>query len=223
MSDATPVLNEGSDEESNHPNDSESDSEEEGGTVLNSSATLVASFSDEASCSTSPSSEYTESTESDVSFNSEVMSFSSLSDAQDPTESDSELPIATSSSSDPASLLGYKFVLDNIDKTVKPRHMTLDSRTKSLHYVQLYCVKDRIDFSSLPNTQSTDMKCLYDILPSATDYSELKQSITSIVARIVVENIPFFASDFKGLIPKHGPHQYAAQMKEKSHVVCIHN
>ena len=34
-----------------------------------------------------------------------------------------------------------KLVLDNIDKTVKPRHQTSDAQTKSLHYIQVYGVK----------------------------------------------------------------------------------
>ena len=33
---------------------------------------------------------------------------------------------------------GYKLVLDNIDKNVKPRFMRSDSQTLSLHYVQVY-------------------------------------------------------------------------------------
>ena len=35
----------------------------------------------------------------------------------------------------------------NIDKTIKPRHMTVDSHTTSLHYVHAYAVKDSVDFS----------------------------------------------------------------------------
>ena len=42
---------------------------------------------------------------------------------------------------------GVKLVFDNIDKTVKPRHMTLESQTTSLNYVQAIAVKDRIDYS----------------------------------------------------------------------------
>ena len=37
---------------------------------------------------------------------------------------------------------GFKMVIDNIDKTVKPRNQTIDAQTQSLHYVQVYAVKD---------------------------------------------------------------------------------
>ena len=43
----------------------------------------------------------------------------------------------------------YKLVGDNIDKVVKPRHMRIDSQSRSLHYFHFYAVKDRIDFSHL--------------------------------------------------------------------------
>ena len=34
--------------------------------------------------------------------------------------------------------VGNKLVFDNIDKTTKPRFMTQDSKTTTLHYVQAY-------------------------------------------------------------------------------------
>jgi hypothetical protein len=42
---------------------------------------------------------------------------------------------------------GSKLVFDNLDKTVKPRHMRKDAQTRSLHYVQAYAVKDRVNFA----------------------------------------------------------------------------
>lgn len=42
---------------------------------------------------------------------------------------------------------GYKLVFDNIDKTIKPRHMRQDSQTSTLHYVQAYAVRDRINIA----------------------------------------------------------------------------
>ena len=51
------------------------------------------------------------------------------------------------------------------------------------------------------------MKCLYDVLPSSTNCCRL----------MMVEHIPFFPKNFKGLIP---PHQYTSEMSEKSEVPC---
>ena len=44
---------------------------------------------------------------------------------------------------------GFKVIGDNIDKTVRSGHQTLDSQTRSLHYFHAYAVKVRIDCSSL--------------------------------------------------------------------------
>ena len=30
---------------------------------------------------------------------------------------------------------GFKIVFDNLDKTIRPRHMTIEKQTQSLHYV----------------------------------------------------------------------------------------
>ena len=43
---------------------------------------------------------------------------------------------------------GFKVVGDNVDKTIKPRHMREDRQTKSIHYFQIYAVKDRVDLSN---------------------------------------------------------------------------
>ena len=49
---------------------------------------------------------------------------------------------------DPTSVnAGYKIVFDNLDKTVKPRYIRSDAQAQSLHYVQGFAMKDRIDYS----------------------------------------------------------------------------
>ena len=53
---------------------------------------------------------------------------------------------------------GYKLVIDNIDSTVKPRHMREDAQNQSLHYVQLYAVKDCVDFSTTPDCPPSSAK-----------------------------------------------------------------
>ena len=117
---------------------------------------------------------------------------------------------------------GYKLVIDNIDKNVKPRDMRIDSQTKSLHYVQIYGVKDRVDFSSLSELPKAAEMCVYDILPSTEDYLKLKENLSILVARTMTDNLSFFTDDFKSLVQRHVPHPYSREMSTKSEVVsCI--
>lgn len=128
----------------------------------------------------------------------------------------------TTCTQDPPKL--YKIVFDNIDKTVTPRFMRQDAKTQSLHYVQIFSVKSRIDYSSLSTISkivSQNEINLYDILPTETDYKLLKQNFSTLVARTLVEYMPFFKEDYKGLIPQHIPHQYSRNMSTKSEVVSV--
>ena len=56
---------------------------------------------------------------------------------------------------------GFKIVGDNIDKTVKPRHETMQHHSQNLHYFHSYTVQDRIDFSQLSDTPSQLDPSLY--------------------------------------------------------------
>ena len=50
---------------------------------------------------------------------------------------------------------GFKLVGDNIDKTIRPRHKTIDMKSQSLHYFNAYAVLDRVNlslFSDIPPT-----------------------------------------------------------------------
>lgn len=119
-----------------------------------------------------------------------------------------------------SAIAGYKLEFDNLDKNVKPRFMRYDSQTVSLHYVQVYAVKDRIDYSIFSSEKPTTMN-LYDVLPTSDDYELLKQNFTVLVSRIIHSHLPFFGEDFKGLVKKHIPHKYSAEMCKKSEVVSV--
>ena len=47
-----------------------------------------------------------------------------------------------------SSWFGFKIVGDNIDKNIHPRHQTIDSRTKSLHYFHAFAALVCVDLSS---------------------------------------------------------------------------
>lgn len=139
------------------------------------------------------------------------------SPSQPSCASDGVQPTTVQESLRPAA--GYKFVIDNIDKNVKPRDMRVDAQTKSLHYVHAYGVKDRVDFSSLSGVAKCGEMRVDSILPSSEDYKKLKQNMSIIVARTMSEHLSFFCGYFKGLIKRHVSKTYSAEMSTKSEVV----
>ena len=128
---------------------------------------------------TGPVSTYSEEEE----LSSDSTFTSSSSDCSPPTSYISDLTFSDSSvdvdtflgpESEPflPSFFTYKLAGDNIDKNVTPRHMTMDSQTKSLHYFHVYGVRDRIDLSSYSNDkQVPDVSSiqLSNLLPTKSD------------------------------------------------------
>ena len=51
----------------------------------------------------------------------------------------------------PATMLRFRLVDDNSDKTARPRHMRVDHQSLSLHYFHVYAVQDCISFQHLSN------------------------------------------------------------------------
>lgn len=56
--------------------------------------------------------------------------------------------------SDESTWSGFKLVGDNLDKNVHPRYGRIDHRTQSLHFFQLYAVKDRVNLMRIPTQAS---------------------------------------------------------------------
>ena len=88
---------------------------------------------------------------------------------------------------------------------------------QSLHYVQGYAVKDRISFSHISDNVPTEMN-VYDVIPDDSDYQSLKSDFAVLVLRIIVEYMPFFNTDYKGIPHSH---KYTKQMSSKSEVVRV--
>jgi L1 cell adhesion molecule like protein len=123
---------------------------------------------------------------------------------------------------------GFKIVGDNLDKTVKPRHMRSDHQNVSLHYFHSIAVTDRIDFSNLPDTPpakpTPSLKSVsQSLLPTSTDNQILRKNFTVHISRILAQNMPFISHTFSDVIDWHISHQYSKEMARKSEVVsyCI--
>ena len=196
--------------------------------LLQSSLTLY--VDEETNSSMSSSAASLESVGHDLDFNSSTTSDSSSSNSFDNSSSyDGSLSVSQSCEKEadvnirePLSLnAGYKIVFDNIDKNVNPRYMRSDYQTRSLHYVQSFAVKDRIAFSNLSGEIRTEVNILFDVIPGEEDYKALKQDFTILLSRLLVEHLPFFNSDYKGLVPSHIPHKFSNEMSKESEIVSV--
>lgn len=120
---------------------------------------------------------------------------------------------------------GFKLVGDNIDKNVHPRHETIERRSQSLHYFNVYAVLDRVDLSSFSDSfPRVDINSLplQDLLPSPTNFSSLCSNFAVLVGRVLTENLKSF-SVFADVIPAHIEHHHQELMCKKSEVVSLNN
>ena len=120
----------------------------------------------------------------------------------------------------PASQLSFKLVGDNIDKTVRPRHMRVDHQAASLHYFNVYAVQDRISFQHLSNTARLTYPEDVDVnkfLPTAADSNALIQNFKVLMKRILVHYLP--AVSHLADVNQHITHGWTAHMSMKSVVV----
>ena len=118
---------------------------------------------------------------------------------------------------------GFWLVGDNVDKTIKPRDMRLNSQTTSLHYFHTYAVKDRISFKHLSTDanmivqKDIDFKMFY---PSEADKIQLVSNFETLVTRMLVQHVPglqCLSADVNHYIER----QYSKNMALKSEVVCL--
>lgn len=115
---------------------------------------------------------------------------------------------------------GFKYVGDNVDKNVKPRHQTLDSQGKSLHYFHYYAVMDRIDLSTESDEPPSEIVSLTidDILPTEDDYTTILSNFATLASRVICEHLAGFAP-FKHLVKQHIEHIHQKEMCQRSKVV----
>ena len=100
---------------------------------------------------------------------------------------------------------GFKVVGDNVDKTVKPRHMRSDRQSQSLHYFHLYAVHDRINLmesceSPRPVPQNPPLE---ELLPSPDDHTQLHHNMVTLVTRTLAKHIPFIAENIGDVVVRH--------------------
>jgi hypothetical protein len=90
----------------------------------------------------------------------------------------------------------YKIVTDKIDFQIQPRYMRINKNIKSVHYVNCYAIKDRVNVESFPTIRPPPCTLPSNIiaktlLPTVQDYFVIIQNLKILFAHILVETLPF--------------------------------
>ena len=120
---------------------------------------------------------------------------------------------------------GFRICGDNIDKTVRRRHMRSDRGNISLHYFHSIAVENRVHFSMLSDSRpdnsgvSNFRRVARSIQPTLSDDTVMRRNFATLVSRVLTKRMPFFKACFKDLIVWHIEHRYSHEMSQKSVVV----
>ena len=118
-----------------------------------------------------------------------------------------------------SSPINYKFIIDNIDKNVKPSFQRAEIKGRSYHHVHGYSVQDRIDTSKLSDRIPLFRKADASVfLPGQQDVNALRDEIIIFLTRIVSEHLQQY-KPYENEIQKHIPSKYSNEMATKSNVV----
>ena len=113
---------------------------------------------------------------------------------------------------------GFKLVIDNIDMNLRPRHQTFERQTKSIHYVNCYAVRDRVDLSSYSNTNIRHVVPIESLLPLEDDRRSIMGNFVILAGRILCESIPALCQ-IPHLATQHILHPHSKEMNSKSEIV----
>lgn len=98
-----------------------------------------------------------------------------------------------------------------------------ERQNKMLLWALSYCVENRIPLTYLDNDirkHAVEIP-IEKFLPSQDDCREIRNRMNLVVARILVQEIPFFQRHFSECVPKHIRHRFWRESSKKSNVVNI--
>ena len=104
--------------------------------------------------------------------------------------------------------------------------MRVDSGNKLLHYFHHIAIADRIDVSNLSITPPAPptmphKKCATSLLPSTDDDKALKQNMTTLVSRIIVDHVESLQFAFSDVVDWHMDQSYQAEMSEVVRIITF--
>jgi L1 cell adhesion molecule like protein len=82
--------------------------------------------------------------------------------------------------------------------------MRFDHQTKSLHYFNVYAVRDRVDTSNFPeHHESPPSLQLSDLLPTSGDYISLMENFKVLLPCVLCQHMKFFEQNFSNSVIWH--------------------
>ena len=133
---------------------------------------------------------------------------------------------------------GFKLVIDNVDKNIRPTFQRIDRQTQSVHYCHTIAIQDRIDLSEYSEVSCNNLVNFSDFLPNTQDLELIKKDLQILVhrlacviyitnpslctfRRVIVQYIPSFSAE-EEFVQWHIPSKFSEQMSKKSVVVSFH-
>ena len=99
----------------------------------------------------------------------------------------------------------------------------MDVQASTLHYFNMYAIRDRVDTSMLednPSLPDPSTVNLSKLLPSAEEHQQLYKNLQVLFGRVLVKYIPYF-KEFGAALPRHIKHEHYSEMAKKSEVVSF--
>ena len=116
----------------------------------------------------------------------------------------------------------FRIVGDNIDLEQTARIQGQKKTNKSLHWFQIYAVKDRVDcnesLSDQPQRSLADLE-MNEFLPTTDVHSALINDLSILIPRTLIQYLPAY-KPFAKVVKFHIPHAHSTEMAKKSEVVC---
>lgn len=86
--------------------------------------------------------------------------------------------------------LGFKIVIDNIDKNLRRSFQRSNNKTVSMHAYNMYACLDQIDYSSLPDVMPSDpLIDIETLLIGKAEIDELSGDVEVLLERYVICNL----------------------------------
>lgn len=114
----------------------------------------------------------------------------------------------------------YQIIGDNIDLEIRAKHMSSIRQNQSIHWFNMYAVKDAVSGREYATTEATNLNDIPEstFLPTPEDNTLLQTDFAFLWSRVIVNSIPDLES-LRTAAVWHIPHPYSEQMQQPSEQV----